>query len=227
MRNSLHRRFASLLLVSLALLPAWRLAAQTNTDTSKWEAEIKAFEASDKTNMPPKGAILFTGSSTIRKWTTLTNDFPGKPVFNRGFGGSQISDAIALADRIIFPYAPKTIVFYSGDNDLASGKKPERVVADYRTFVELVHKRLPDTRIVIISIKPCPSRWKLNDEVKTVNQELAAMQGDKLTFVNIYPDMLGDDGLPKKDLFLKDGLHPSAKCYEMWAKVIGPVLDSQ
>jgi hypothetical protein len=223
--NLLHCRVAQSLLFSLILLPVLRVAAQTNAAVSKWEPEIKAFEAHDRTNMPPKDGILFTGSSTIRKWTTLSNDFPGKPVINRGFGGSEIPHVIALADRIIFPYAPKTIVFYSGDNDLASGKSVERVVSDYRKFFDLVHKHLPDTRIYVISIKPCPLRWKLNDKVKAVNQQVAAMQDDKLKFIDIYPAMLGEDGLPKKDLFLSDGLHPSAKCYEMWAKIIGPMLD--
>jgi len=111
------------------------LRAQTNANISKWEGEIKAFEASDRTNPPPKQAILFVGSSSIRKWQTLAKDFPGKVVINRGFGGSEIADSTALADRIIFPYQPKMIVFYAGDNDLANGKNVEQVVADFQTFV--------------------------------------------------------------------------------------------
>ncbi len=113
--------------------------AQTNRNTSQYEKEIKAFEASDRTNPPPQNAILFLGSSSIRKWTTLAQDFPGKPVINRGFGGSQIPDSTALAERIIFPYSPRLIVFYAGDNDLAAGRNSEQVVADYRAFVEKIH----------------------------------------------------------------------------------------
>ncbi len=163
---------------------------------ARWEKEIAAFEASDKTNMPPKGAILFVGSSSIRKWTTLAKDFPGKQVINRGFGGSEIAESTVFADRIIFPYEPKIIVMYAGDNDLAAGKSPDKVVGDFEAFLEKVHKRLPDTRVEYISIKPCPLRWKLKDKVNEVNNRIASIKDDKLTFVDVYPSMLGTDGKP-------------------------------
>ena len=102
---------------------------------AKWEPEIRAFEASDRTNPPAKHAILFVGSSSIRLWKTLAKDFPNARVINRGFGGSRIADSTAFADRIIFPYEPRTIVFYAGDNDLAEGRTPEQVAADYQAFV--------------------------------------------------------------------------------------------
>src|ERR1700722_7316573 len=124
-----------------------------------WEPEIHAFEMHDQTNPPPQNAVLFVGSSTIRKWTTLAKDFPGVQVINRGFGGSRIADSTALAERIIFPYEPRTIVFYAGDNDLAEGRTPEQVAADYQAFVQTVRARLPETRIAFISIKPSPIRW--------------------------------------------------------------------
>jgi lysophospholipase L1-like esterase len=199
--------------------------AQTNHTVSRWEAEIKAFEKRDLTNPPPKGAILFVGSSSIRKWTTLAKDFPGKLIINRGFGGSEIADSTAFAERIIFPYQPKMIVLYAGDNDLAAGKSAEQVVAEYRTFVQKVHDRLPDTRIAFISIKPCPARWRLKEKVLAVNQQIAAMKGDKQVFIDVYPSMLDADGKPKAGLFLADGLHPSAKCYQLWASLIKPWLD--
>lgn len=204
------------------------LSAQTEAKkatVSRWENEISAFEARDKTNAPPSGAILFVGSSTIRKWTTLARDFPGKQVINRGFGGSEIADSTALAERIIFPYAPRMIVLYAGDNDLAAGKSPEKVFADFHAFIKKMHEHLPETRVAFISIKPCPLRWRLKDKVVEVNQKIAAIRDDKLTFINVYPSMLGADGKPKPELFLADGLHPSAKCYDLWAKLITPYLE--
>ena len=201
------------------------LRAQTNASTSKWEPEIRAFEASDRTNPPPKHGILFVGSSSIRKWQTLANDFARKPVINRGFGGSEIADSTALANRIIFPYEPRMIVFYAGDNDLANGKSVEQVVADYGDFVKTVQAKLPQTRIAFISIKPCPLRWSLIEKVKAVNERIASMKDDKLVYIDVYSHMLGADGKPPADLFLADGLHPSAKCYQLWAKVIGPYLE--
>ena len=219
-------RFCGWLGLLAVSLWAANLPAQTNqAKVSKWEKKIAAFEARDKTNMPPKGAILFVGSSSIRKWTTLAKDFPGKEVINRGFGGSEIADSTALADRIIFPYEPRIIVLYAGDNDLAAGKSPEKVFGDFESFLKKVHEHLPETRVEYISIKPCPLRWKLKDKVNEVNNRIAAIKDDKLTFIDVYPSMLGTDGKPRPELFEKDGLHPSRECYKLWAKLITPHLD--
>src|SRR5204863_1668560 len=117
-----------------------------------------AFEESDKTAPPPKDGIEFYGSSSIVHWTTLKEDFPDLPVFNRGFGGSETEHAILYADRIVIPYKPKTIVFYEGDNDLNSGKKPQQVCDDYAAFIAKVQKALPDTHIFILAVKPSIAR---------------------------------------------------------------------
>ncbi|HZV34777.1 MAG TPA: GDSL-type esterase/lipase family protein [Verrucomicrobiae bacterium] len=216
------KKYISILLLFLL---STALFAQTNQAAIKWKNDIAQYDREDKTNPPPKHAIEFIGSSTIRFWKTLPQDFPGKPVFDRGFGGSQIDEATALADRLIFPYEPRIIVFYSGDNDLAAGKSPERVFADFQKFVKTVHEHLPDTVIDVISIKPCQSRWKLKDKVMTVNADIKAMHDPKLHYIDIVPLMLDEDGKPKADMFKPDGLHPSQKCYEQWAEKIRPYLD--
>lgn len=202
-----------------------KLPGQTNTNSSRWEPELKAFEASDRTNPPPRNGVLFIGSSSFRLWKTMAQDFPRKPVLNRGFGGSEIADSTALASRIIFPYHPRMIVLYAGDNDLASGKSPEQVVSDYRAFVRTIRAQLSETRIAFLSIKPSPSRWRLKNEINAVNRQIAAMQGKGLLFIDIYPHMLGPDGTPRADLFMPDGLHPNAKAYQLWASLIEPYLN--
>src|SRR5579884_2735715 len=115
------------------------LCAQTNQPVSRWEKEIATFEAKDRTNPPPKHAILFVGSSTIRLWN-VAHYFPGKQVINRGFGGSQIADVTQFADRIVFPYEPRQIVFYSGDNDLQAGKSPDEVFSDFQKLLKTIHE---------------------------------------------------------------------------------------
>ena len=72
----------------------------------RWAKEIGAFEAADKTNPPPKDAVLFIGSSSIKRWTGVAEAFPGHKVINRGFGGSQIADSVAFVGRIVTPYQP-------------------------------------------------------------------------------------------------------------------------
>src|SRR5689334_9747608 len=106
-------------------------------------AEINAFADADHDNPPPTNAIVFVGSSSIRLWKTLAQDFPNHQVINRGFGGSQIIDSVNYADRIVFPYKPRQIVMYAGGNDINAKKTPEQVFADYRAFVAKVHAELP------------------------------------------------------------------------------------
>ncbi len=84
-----------------------------------WE-EIQIFKKQDSIHFPTKHAILFVGSSSFTKWTDVQNYFPKYKIINRGFGGSSLSDVIRYADDIIFPYHPKQVVIYCGENDLAA-----------------------------------------------------------------------------------------------------------
>ncbi len=198
------------------------LVFATQAATNRFDGDIRAFEAADRTNPPPRNGILFTGSSSIRLWRTLQQDFPGRPVFNRGFGGSQISDVTHFAGRIVLPYEPQLIVFYAGGNDLNGGKSAEQVFADWQTFVQTVHAKLPKTRLAYISIAPNPARWKQIERVRAANAliENYNRTDARLSFIDVHPVMMGDDGLPKPDIFVADKLHMNAKGYELWKGVV-------
>ena len=206
------------------LFTATTLLAQQKTNS--FEGEIRRFEASDKTNSPPKNAILFLGSSSIRMWKDVAKDFPSYDVINRGFGGSQISDSIYFADRIVFPYEPATIVFYAGGNDINAGKSAETVFADYQTLVAKIHAKLPKTHIAYISIAPNPARWKQIDRIRRANEliENFTRTDARLSFINAHAQMLGDDGKPKPDIVLADRWHMNDKGYAIWKEVVGAHL---
>src|SRR5688572_2394579 len=104
----------------LSLVPIFASA-----QPAPFEKEIAAFEAADAKSPPPQGAVLFIGSSSIRLWKSLEQDFPNLKVINRGFGGSQIEHSNRYFDKIVAPYRPKLIVFYAGGNDVAAGKGPQ------------------------------------------------------------------------------------------------------
>ena len=216
---------ALLLLAQLGLGQMWA-GAQAETNALQFETAIRAFEKADQTSPPPTNAILFIGSSSIRLWTNLAHDFPGKPVFNRGFGGSHISDAVHYVDRIVIPYWPRLIVFYAGGNDIHAGKTPEQVLGDFKAFVVKVHRQLPKVRIHFISIAPNPSRWKEVAKVKAANQLIAdyISTNKSLTFIDVFSAMLGTDGLPR-DIYRADKLHMNLQGYEIWTKIIGPHLE--
>jgi lysophospholipase L1-like esterase len=191
-----------------------------------FEREIVAFEASDKTNPPPTGAVLFLGSSSIRMWKDMAKDFPNYRVINRGFGGSQISDSIYYADRIVIPYEPSAIVFYAGGNDINAGKSAEAVFADFQTLVQKVHAKLPKTRLAYISVAPNPSRWSQIERIRRANEliENLTRTDSRLSFIDVHPQMLGTNGEPKPDIFLKDRLHMNEKGYAIWKQIVGERL---
>lgn len=204
--------------------PAPRAAT---TNAAPFEKEILAFEAADKTNPPPAGVTVFIGSSSIRLWTSLADDFPKHRVINRGFGGSQIIDSVRYAKRIVIPYKPRLVVLYAGGNDINGGKTAEQVAADYRAFVKTVHDALPATRIAYISIAPNPARWAQADRVRAANALIEAhtRTDERLTFINVFPKMLGEDGQPRPEIYVADRLHMNPKGYEIWRGIVGPVLD--
>src|ERR1041385_1402048 len=158
-----------LFIAFLAFVRFSSVTAASAHDFDKWEKDIAAFEQSDRTNPPPKGALLFIGSSTIKLWKTLAQDFPEHRVINRGFGGSQIVDSTHFAERIIFPYEPRMIFLRAGGNDLWAGKSAEQVFSEFKEFVRKIHAKLPNTEIVFISLSPSIARWKQADKEKALN----------------------------------------------------------
>lgn len=188
--------------------------------------EIARFEAEDRANPPAPGGILFVGSSSIRFWTDLASDFPGEPVLNRGFGGSTFPDLIWYAPRIVLPYRPRLIVLYEGDNDVAAGRTPRQILSDYDTFLGMVRRALPATRIVFISIKPSPIRWQLADRMRDANALVrGAIARDSLaTYVDVFTPMLGADGRPRSDLYRADSLHMTRAGYAIWRTRLSPLV---
>lgn len=211
-----------LLIVGLlaTALPGW--ADDGRSPFAKWGTDISAFEASDKTDPPPKGAIVFVGSSSIRMWKDLAKDFPDRAVINRGFGGSEIIDLTHFADRMVLPYAPRQIVMYAGGNDINARKTPEKVFEDFKAFVRKIHATLPDTRIAYISIAPNPARWSQIESVRRANQmiEEFTRTDRRLDFIDVFPAMLGADGQPKPDIFLADRLHMNERGYAIWREIV-------
>lgn len=193
----------------------------------KWTKAIDAYTTADAAQPPARGGIVFIGSSSIRKWTTLAQDLPGLPVINRGFGGSELADSVFYADRIVLPYQPRTVVVYAGDNDLKAGKSPETVAADFKALRTTIHATLPATKIIFIGIKPSPARWAIRDHGIKANALIAAdcaTDKKRLTFVDTWQPMLGPDGLPRPELYVADKLHLTPAGYAVWTPLLAPLL---
>jgi lysophospholipase L1-like esterase len=196
------------------------------TEPERWQKAIAAFKEADKSDPPPPGAILFLGSSTIVRWKTLAQDFPEHKVINRGFGGSNISDSVFYADRIVIPYRPRLIVLRAGGNDIHAGKTPEQVAVDFKAFVEKVRAKLPEVRIAYMPINASPSRWANAEREKKANQLIKEYiaSGKNLDYIDAADATLGPDGKPREDLFVKDRLHFNEEGYKILTTIVRPHL---
>jgi len=245
--------FAFFILLNSSLLTGQTLSAQDSTQPARQQPlpasmsigtinqtpivppqppfwnEIAAFKKQDSLRRPPEKAILFVGSSSFRKWANVQSEFPGYSIINRGFGGSSFPDVIRYARDIIYPYHPKQVVIYCGDNDLAAS---DSVTADlvFRRFVRLynlIRSHLDTVDILYISIKPSPSREKLIPRMEEANDLIRDFlaKHSHASFIDVYHKMLTPQGRPMEDLFLEDKLHMNAKGYAIWQQVIQPYLE--
>lgn len=224
MKSVLFRSLA--VLACGACLVGLALGAE-KTGPDRWQGAIAAFEAADQASPPPQNAVLFIGSSTIVRWKSLAQDFPDVQVVNRGFGGSQIADSTFYADRIVIPYRPRMIVLRAGGNDIHSGKTPEQVAADFKAFVEKVRANLPEVKIAYMTINASPSRLANFEREKKANeliQECIA-KGKNMVYIDNFSAMLGPDGKPREELFVKDRLHFNEEGYKILIASVRPHLE--
>jgi lysophospholipase L1-like esterase len=226
MIRSLSLLAAVLLLGQISLAVAQEKAPEARED--RWEPAIRKFEEADAKTPPTKGGILFLGSSSIVRWD-LKKSFPDLELINRGFGGSEIADSVRHFERIVPPHAPRLVVFYAGDNDLRSGRTPEQVRDDFVALCKKLHAALPETKIIFFSIKPSPSRIKLLSKQIEANHliQMVCEEDPRREYLSVVREMLGDDGLPREELFVADQLHLSPAGYELWTKKLRPLLDAE
>ena len=197
---------------------------EENVEPSK-NPIAKKYQDGDEKSPPPKGGILFAGSSSIQKWTSLTNDFKPLQVLNRGVGGSVVADWVKFVPQLVNPYKPKVIVFYAGDNDIAAKKTPEQVTKDFVAFSTEVKKHNPDVKMFFISLKPSVKRellWPKMVQTNTMVQQYCKST-TWIQFVDISAPML-NNGKPIPELFGPDKLHMNATGYAIWTRIMKPKL---
>lgn len=216
----------ALALVASLLLSIGLFAQAPPRDPARWEPDVATFEKRDRQNPPPQGGIVFVGASSIVRWN-VAEFFPDFTAVNRGFGGSEMADATHFAARTVLPYEPRIVVLYPGENDIARGVAPEAVAWAFERFVATVQGALPQTRILVIGLKPTPARWRFNDQMLETNRRLREIAGrhDRITYVSVEKAMLGPHGMPRPDLFIEDGQHMTRAGYEIWTDIVRPHLE--
>jgi lysophospholipase L1-like esterase len=202
-----------------------RIHGTSRPNPAAWEKEIAAFEQADKRQFPPQNGIVFTGSSTIRLWKSLEQDYPGYKTINRGFGGSILCDSTYFVDRIVTPYKPRQVVLFAGTNDIAANHPPEQVALDFLAFIVKVKTALPDTKIAYIEMTTSPSRWEQRDRVVYANKMIREKCGQMgATFIPVRELFFDKTHKPRPELFIQDQLHLNADGYKILARAVRPFL---
>lgn len=217
-----------LVTLSLSLLPALPGMAQELPDPTRFEAAIQRFEEADRSNPPPKGAIVLTGSSSIMFWNEdAPDDLAPLTVIPRGFGGSVMNDLLHYLDRVVLKYEPRAVLIYEGDNDTGRNFIPnDTIIAHVREGIERIHARLPEARIYLLTVKPSVARvasWQVASELNQRYRALAASD-PRIHLIDVATPFLTADGKVMTDIFVDDNLHLNEKGYDIWAASIREVL---
>ena len=224
---------------ALALLPglAGIAAAQAPTErpaqeprinadpTFPFANEVAAFAKANERDSGAPGAILFLGSSSIRLWDTSAG-FPDRSTVNRGFGGATTPDVLRHYARLFPKAAPRSVLVYIGENDLAAGATPDTVAHNILTLLKKLRADYPKARIAYLSLKPSPIRWTLWPKMAAVNMTVAARSRvSGFEYIDVGSSLLAHDGLPDASLFGPDGLHMNPRGYSRWNSLVDSWLD--
>ena len=222
------RRFipflATFLIISCAPL---RVYPQLPTAIS-WEQDIRAFEHLDSIESYSNQSVLFTGSSSIRLWSTLARDMNPFPIIQRGYGGAKLSDMAVYIDRIVYPHPCRAIVLFVA-NDITGAEddiSPEETARLFKKLLKTIRKKFPDTPVFWIAVTPTPLRWKVWAEIQQAAGLISAVcEKDKNTyFVRTDFAFLNKAALPDESLFMPDRLHLNTDGYAVWSKIIKNAL---
>jgi lysophospholipase L1-like esterase len=211
----------------LILLIAAACSPKLSPAPGVFENEIKVFEQKTKNEQPKQGLILLYGSSSFRMWDTYAVDLNGYEVVNRGFGGSQMSDAVQYFDRVVMPLKPSLILLYEGDNDLASGESVNQVMADFEQLTQLIERKLPNTHLAVISARPSVARTALRPKQDMLNsslQDWCITHRNRADFIDVRPSLLDANGQANMAYLVDDKLHLNAAGYAEWTRVIREYL---
>lgn len=205
----------------LTILATTILQAQ---DPERFEKEVRGIVAQNE-HVNSENLILFTGSSSIRFWKSLGEDFPNHNVLNNGFGGSEMSDLLYYANELIIQYQPQQVFIYEGDNDIAADRSLDQIMKNAQQLTELIKNKIPRCDIVFISPKPSIARKSMFEKYHQLNGMLKQWCSENgITFIDVWPFMMNKEGKLREDIFIEDNLHMNAKGYAIWKDAVQPYL---
>ena len=213
--------------VAVALLAANAVYAAEYADPERFRGAIDAFQAAEAESVPARGAVVATGSSSMRGWHgRIADDLAPLTIIPRGFGGSNMHDVRHFLNELVLRHEPRAVLLYEGDNDVAAGLAPEQILAEFDAIDAAIAERLPETRIYILAVKPSIARWgALAHHGRHERPVQGRADNDpRLTYIDIATPMLGEDGKPLAEIFIADMLHMNGLGYDIWRDAVRGVL---
>jgi len=188
-----------------------------------YEPEVRELTAKLAAHPVVANPVVLYGSSSIRMWTTMTDDLNDERAVNCGFGGSTLEACAFFFERIVPPLKPASLLVYAGDNDLGDGRSPEHVLASFRRLAAQVDRRCGPIPFGFLSIKPSPARGDILDRIRRTNALVRAeIERRPRGFYVCVAEAMLHDGKPRPELFLDDGLHLGPAGYALWTKLLEP-----
>jgi len=188
-----------------------------------YESEVQALERSRVSRVNGNRPPVFYGSSSIRLWETLAEDFD-PCVLNLGFGGSTLEACDYFFPRLVQPVHPRSLLIYAGDNDLGDGRSVDLVFKSFRSLANKVSASLGAIPFGFVSVKPSPIRGGVHANIRCFNELVRREIESRPSgyYVDVFSAMLDETGKPRAALFLGDGLHLSREGYRLWGRVLEP-----
>lgn len=223
-----HQKLTTLLASATLALFSFTASAQELPDPTRFEDDIRRFEADDIQSPPPADGIVLVGSSSIMFWNEdAIDDLAPLTVIPRGFGGSVMHDLLYYLDRTVLTYSPRAVLIYEGDNDTGRYHIPNDVIMEHvETGIDRIHESFPEARIYLLSVKPSIARedyWPIAVSLNTQYQALAESD-PRIHYIDVATPFMKADGTVRDDIFVEDNLHLNEKGYDIWAETIREVL---
>ncbi len=217
--------FSILLLFISCSAPREQLANKDLASVKYFAKEINDLDSLNKVQPDPEQAILFTGSSSIKLWSTIKEDMAPYTVIQRGFGGSKIEDLAYYLQRIVYPHKFRAIAIFCGTNNITGNGREmseDSIMHWVANIDRQIRHKFPGTPIFWIAVTPVPSRASVLDKVMIHNGRMAEYcAGRKNTFlINTVPAYLDQEGKAIPRYFIQDMLHQNHDGYRVWADII-------
>jgi len=234
----LSRCCVAVLLLVAPKVMATEFAAWPQNDDNSQTAHRQLLEKAGKGRID----VYFLGDSITRRWgctdpaykdlmENWRKNFYGWNAANFGWGGDTTHNVLwRIQNGELDGVDPKVIVLQVGTNDIGwrsynmdeAKAKVAEVTQGVKAIISECLKKAPNATILLTGIFPRGDNPKVAPMIKDINDQLAQLAPDeRVRFLNINDGLTDDEGSLREGMTV-DGLHLSARGYDVWAAALKP-----